>query len=107
MTNKEKINELIGVFTNAKSSDTSLYATLYNGLESINALDLDYLDNFDKLKGSTYQEKLSHINEFTFKNCCTVMTALLRGERFVEGVFFEAVESGEILRLLQRAYSVL
>ena len=107
MTKKEKINELIGVFENAKSDDDSLYRTLYQGLEDIDALDLNYIDNLDKLEGNDYDEKMSHIDDFSFENCCTVLTALLRGERFVEGVFFEAVESGDVLRLLERAYDVL
>ena len=88
MTKKEKINELIGVFEKAKSDDDSLYRTLYEWLKSIDAIDFNYINNFDKLEGKDYGEKISHISEFSFEVCCTVLTALLRDECFIGGVFF-------------------
>ena len=80
---------------------------MYEGLEEIDAIDANYLDNFAKLKGETYDEKLSYLGEFTFNNCCTFLTAILRGERFVQGLFDEAVANGDVLKLLERAYEVL
>ena len=107
MSKKEKIKELIEVFEKAKSDDSSLYSTLYKGLKDIDAIDHNYMDNFKRLKGDDYAEKMSHLEEFTYENCCTVLTYLLRSERFVEGIFFEAVEAGDVLNLLQHAYEVL
>ena len=83
-----------------------MYTQLYKGLDKIKSLDFNYIENFEKIKGANYDEKIKYLNDFSFDNCCTLLTFLLRGERFSEGLFEGAVKNGDVLQLLERAYQV-
>ena len=113
MNKKEKIKELMDMFAKIKAegmeifSRGDIYGSLYKGLEAIDGIDRNYQENLDKIKGNDYSEKITHLQDFSFKECCTVLTALLRYERFVEGVFYGAVRSGDVLKILSHAYTLL
>ena len=92
MKSKEKLHE--------RFSGGDLYRTLYKGLDSI-------LNNMEKIKGTTLEDKMKNLQNFTFKECCTLLTAILRSDRFVEGLFNSVVISGDVLRLLTHAYDIL
>ena len=114
MNKKEKIRELIEVVASydkeklsERFSGGDLYTTLYKGLESMGEFDLNYIENLKKIKGATFNKKMANLQSFTFKETCTMLTAILRYDRFVEGLFNSAVRSGDVLRLLTRAYHTL
>lgn len=111
---KEKIKELMDAVVSydkeklhERFSGGDLYRTLYKGLDSIGELDYDYLNNMEKIKGTTLEDKMKNLQNFTFKECCTLLTAILRSDRFVEGLFNSVVISGDVLRLLTHAYDIL
>ena len=89
-----------------EAEEADLYSKLYKGIENAGIIDYNYSENFAKIKGDNYSEKMEHVNDFTLKNCGTILTFILRGERFVERTFFEAVSSGNILKLLDRAAEI-
>jgi hypothetical protein len=58
-------------------------------------LDKEYLEN----------EKLIHekdINELTYKEIGTMLTAIIRGDRFCSGLIYSKVKDGTLLKLLER-----
>ena len=58
-------------------------------------LDKEYMEN-EKL----IQEK--DINELTYKEIGTMLTAIIRGDRFCSGLIYSKVKDGTLLRLLER-----
>ena len=109
---KKTLTKIRGIFAKNRTEkeiaqeEAGLYSELYQGLEDVGMIDYNYSENFDKIKGQNYPEKMEHVSDFTLKNCGTILTFILRGERFAEGTFFEAVSSGNILKLLNRAIEV-
>ena len=60
-----------------------------------NLLDKEYMEN----------EKLIHgkdIDELTYKEIGTMLTAIIRGDRFCSGLIYSKVKDGTILKLLER-----
>lgn len=58
-------------------------------------LDKEYMEN----------EKLIHgkdIDELTYKEIGTMLTAIIRGDRFCSGLIYSKVKDGTILKLLER-----
>ncbi len=80
------------------------YRRIYEGLEKTGNFDVNYADN---LKGRDGYEMASNAEKLTFKECCTVLTFLLRIERFSAGAFTEALSNGNIYKLLARAVEVM
>lgn len=116
MNKKEKIKELMDLFKNFKLDEEAeyhgygtaeIYGALYKALEGMGELDHDYLNNFDKIKGDGFNEKIVHLQELSFKECCTLLTAILRYDRFVEGLFYSVVKSGDVLKILTHIYNIL
>lgn len=58
-------------------------------------LDKEYMEN-EKL----IQEK--DINNLTYKEIGTMLTAIIRGDRFCSGLIYSKVKDGTLLRLLER-----
>ena len=58
-------------------------------------LDKEYMEN-EKL----IQEK--DINNLTYKEIGTILTAIIRGDRFCSGLIYSKVKDGTLLRLLER-----
>ena len=69
-----------------------LYEALYGLLE----LDKDYIENYRKLSVPFDYDSM------TIDELRTVITHLVRGERFCEGLIAEAVENGTLLKILMR-----
>ncbi len=92
---------------NEKGEYRALLAKIYWDLNGIDCIDAKYMTNFNKLDGDTYNEKITHIDSFSFENCCTVLTFLIYGNGLIRGIFTEAVDAGEVLALLQRAYDLI
>lgn len=80
------------------------YSRIYKGLEDIGVLDYDY---FEHLRGKDGYEMASQAEKLTFQECCTVLTFLLRAERFAEGAFTHALEEGTVYNILKRAVDVM
>lgn len=112
--NKETLKELYDLFAKERpkidgymADDENLYSRLYRELEEYKALDYNYLDNFEKIKGEGLLDKMKHVDALTFKECCTMLTWILRSERFCEGSFYGEVNNGNVLKLLKRAYETV
>ncbi|MBR0315666.1 MAG: hypothetical protein IJQ99_02230 [Synergistaceae bacterium] len=88
------------------NDNENLYTKLAEELDKINAYDSNYLENFEKIKGKDYPSKMKHVNDLTLNECCTLLTFNLRGERHSPGFFYGAVNEGDILKLLDRAYEI-
>ena len=87
------------VISNHLYSKNDEYQRIYEWLEKTGNIDSDYLDNL----GSKNAYALVHNPEkLTFKECCTVLTFLLRAEHWSEGAFFEALSDGDVYKLLSR-----
>ena len=95
------IFEKIGDETFSKRDE---YRRIYEGLEKTDNFDVNYADN---LKGKDGYEMASNAEKLTFKECCTVLTFLLRAEQFAEGAFTEALSNGNVHKLLARAVEVM
>lgn len=80
------------------------YRKVYRMLDDTGNLDVNYADN---LKGRDGYEMAAKAETLTFKECCTVLTFLLRAERFSEGAFTGALSDGTVYRLLKRAAEVM
>ena len=80
------------------------YKKLYEMLENTGNFDVNYADN---LKGKSGYEMGANAENLTFKECCTVLTFLLRAERFSEGAFTGALADGTVYKLLKRAAEVM
>ena len=110
---KQTIKKLRELFEKKRTAEElqeqepKLYRTLYKGLEDVNGLDYEYLDNFRKIKGENYSEKIGHVNDFSFKDCCTLLTFILRAERFSDGFFYNAVSNGDVSRVLKRTKEIM
>ena len=76
------------------------YFNIANGLEELNLLDFDYLKNHNKIKSDK-------ISDYTFDECLTELTFLLRAERFAPGAFYEALEDKTVYKLLDRAIKTI
>ena len=113
MNKKEKIKELMDAVTNINKKEfkerfgeADLYSKVYEGLESIDELDFNYMENLKKIKGKNFNEKMANLQNFTLEETFTMLTAILRYDRFVEGLFKSVVESGDVLSLLTHAYAI-
>lgn len=58
-------------------------------------VDKEYMENTKKIK-----EK--NINELTYKEIGTQLTAIIRGDRFCSGLIYSKVKDGTFLKLLER-----
>ena len=76
------------------------YSEVYTGLEDADCIDVNYMENRKK-------RKVKDISNFTFKDCCTELTFLLRGERFSPGTFFNALKDKTVYKLLARAVEIM
>lgn len=88
------------------------YSEVYKGLEETGNLDYDCLRH---LNGRGY-ELAGKPEKLTFSECCTVLTFLLRAERFTDGyfdghyfggAFTSALKDGTVYRILDRACELL
>lgn len=77
---------------------------LYEDLEKTSNLDVDYADHIGERNG---YELASNPEKLTFKECCTVLTFLLRAEHWSPGAFVEALQDGTVYKLLSRAVEVM
>ena len=100
MCRKPEIQQ-IGNMTFSKGDE---YSRIYSGLEKTGNLDIDYADN---LKGKDGYELAANPSNLTFKECCTVLTFLLRAERWSDGAFTEALMDGSVYKVLSRAVEVM
>ena len=80
------------------------YALVHKGLEKTGCFDRNYLANLD---GKDGYEMAENPEQLTFEECCTVLTFLLRAERFSEGLFDSMLENKTIYKLLKRAVEVM
>ena len=80
--------------------DVDPYGEVYKGLEKAGCLDVNYSDNRKK-------RKAKNVSDFTFNDCCTELTFLLRGERFSPGTFYDALKDKTVFKLLERAVEVM
>lgn len=80
------------------------YRKIYEGLEETGTLDADYAENLGDRNGYALAK---NADVLSFKDCCTVLTFLLRAEHWTPGAFNDALQSGSIHRLLKRAVEVL
>ncbi len=88
--------EQIGGMTFSKGEE---YSRIYSGLEKTGNLDVNYADN---LKNNDGYELAANPEKLTFKECCTVLTFLLRAEHWSEGAFTEALADGSVYKVLSR-----
>ena len=76
------------------------YQELYKLLDETGNLDVKYIDN---LKGRNGYELAGQSEKLTFKDCCTVLTFILRAERWTDGAFGGELKNGNVYALLSRA----
>ena len=93
--------ETINNMTFSKNDE---YGELYKLLEDTGNLDVNYADH---LKGRDAHKMGEKADTLTFKECCTVLTFLLRAERFSEGAFTGELADGTVYKLLKRAAEVM
>ena len=93
--------ETIGGHLYSKSDE---YSELYDVLDKTGNLDVDYANH---LEGKNGYDMATKAERLTFNECCTVLTFLLRAERFTEGAFAEALQDGTVYKLLSRAVEVM
>lgn len=93
--------EEIGGRLYSKNDESS---KLHEVLDKTGNLDVDYADH---LEGKNGYDMAAKAGRLTFKECCTVLTFLLRAERFTEGAFTEALQDGTVYKLLSRAVEVM
>lgn len=87
------------------STSEDFYTQLYADIILTGIFDKQFSTNYKALQGNNYASKMSHILEFSFDDCCTLITYLLMIDRVVEGTFARAKASGDVKSLLERAYS--
>ncbi|MBQ4430642.1 MAG: hypothetical protein II877_03990 [Synergistaceae bacterium] len=80
------------------------YSRIYQGLEKAGNLDVEYADHIGERSG---YELASQPEKLTFKECCTVLTFLLRAERFSPMAFTGALQDGTVYKLLSRAVEAM
>ena len=118
MVNKKAVfNELSEIFGNEHNySDGKLYSKLYMDFTAAECFDDDYFNNLIALKGkyspndrddNSYNAVIPYINKLSFKDCCTLLSFLLRAERWSEGWFEECLQNGSVKSLLERARDTL
>lgn len=65
-----------------------------------NLLDLEYVENFKKIKDK-------NIEEYTYEEVLTALTKIIRGDRFISGELYNCVKNGTMLRLVERLYELV
>lgn len=63
-------------------------------------IDPEYPKNYEKMK-----EK--QIEDYSYEEVLTVITMVIRGDRFVSGHIYSCVKNGTMLKLLERLYSLV
>ena len=80
-----------------------LWGKAYGTLERENLLSSDYSDDTGD---TSIDDVKQNIGTMSFKECCTWLTWILRGERFCEGLFQECIDDGSFLSLLDRCIAL-
>lgn len=62
-----------------------------------NLLDQNYRENYEKIR-------VKKIEEFTYQEVLTVLTKIIRSDRFVSGELYNCVKNGSMLNLIERLY---
>lgn len=97
-------NPQIEQISNKVYSKSDEYARTYDVLEKTGNLDVKYADH---LEGKDGYELASKPDKLTFKECCTVLTFLLRAEHWSDGAFTEALMDGSVYKVLARAVETM
>ena len=82
-----------------------LWTRLYKGMEDAKCLDYDYAQHTEPIGG--IENVSDKIGEMSFKECCTWLTWILRGERLCDGLFSTHLNNGNILALLKRVLNLI
>lgn len=98
MIDTEKLDSIIEYLENNKTVECNPYPVY--GSEIMSALgllkpDMKYSANYEKIKDKP-------IEQMKEKEIATMLTFISRGERFCDGHIASYVESGDLLRLMQR-----
>ena len=93
--------ETIGDLTFSKGHE---YSDIYDGLEKAKLLDYDYFASLGNRNG---YELAANSEKLSLKECGTVLTWFLRGDRFTEGLWNSVLEDGTIHKLLSRICETL
>ena len=114
MTNKKEIvKNLLEKVRNAKPeipdtnilSELGVYSELFDdinrGIENI--IDIDSLS----LEGEFHEDKIKHVDNFTLEDCCAFLKFLYITEGLAGFCADKFVESGDVLKILQRMYDLL
>ncbi len=75
-------------------------AGLYENLYTLVELDHNYIENRKKLS------KSPDYGTLTKEELSTVITSLVRGERFCDGLIAGAIENGDLLKILERVKAI-
>ena len=112
---KAIFQELLAIFKDkVEDRDGTLYERLYEELNDSDCLDKEYHEHIKILSdkyspGSDYSYDviIHHVNEFSFDECCSMLTFIIRAERWSDGWFNECLANGDIYRLLSNAYELI
>ena len=99
--NVQVLIELRETVRNRKCDD--LWGKVYKTLEHENLLFSDYADDTGD---TSIDDVKQNIRTMGFKECCTWLTWILRGERFCEGLFQTCIDDGSFLLLLDRCIAL-
>ena len=113
---KTVFNELYELVNGARDySDRKLYHNFYMRFATAECFDDDYLNNLNVLKGkysindrdSIYHAIIPLVDQLSVEECCTLLSFVLRAERWSEGWFKECLQNGSIQSLLARAREII
>ena len=86
-----------GNLSHPKYSDEVL--NWINQFGTLNIADKDYIDNIEQIKQK-------NVSELTRDETLTRLTAIIRGERFCEGILAKAIESGKLEELCVHLHKI-
>lgn len=121
MLNKTVLDELCRLVNGASDyCDRKLYRNFYMCFVKTGCFDDDYINKFNVMKekyanhnNNEHEDKdichaiIAHVDEFSFQECCTLLSFVLRAERWSEGWFEECLRNGSIQSLLARTQEII
>ena len=117
MDRKKVFTELRDLCKNKKKDDNdgSFYIRLYEDLEAAKCVDYDYRNSLEAAQKKysvnegehIYSSLIPHVKKLSFNECCSMITFLLRAERWSGGWIDECLGNGELYALLSRACETL
>ncbi len=104
MTKVEKIKMFMQYRNAVKSNKSTTVEDLQELLEETETLIYDYADY---LRVGKFDEVMSNVKKFNFRECCAYLTFIMRFEQ-IEGDWYEkCVKDGSIVKLLERVIEIM